>query len=316
MLVAGGAGFIGSHLCDALLAQGAHVCCLDNFDTGAEANVARLLDHPRFTLVDCDVQQAAAPRADLILHLASPASPIHYRRLSLETMLANSAGTLRLLELARASGARFVYFSTSEVYGEPLEHPQRESYRGNVNTLGPRACYDEGKRFGEALTWEFRRKYGVQATILRLFNTYGPRMAIEDGRAIPAFVAAALRGQPIPLFGDGRQTRSFCYVDDVVRAVIHVAGDDDADGLVLNIGNPHETSLAELAEVVQRLARSSAGVQRLPLPEDDPSRRCPDIWRMMARYGWRPLVPLEDGLARTIEDFAARLGLQELEAVK
>ena len=303
VLVAGGAGFIGSHVCEELLRRGHEAVCIDSLVTGRRANVAALEARPGFAFVRSDVTQAPAMRADLVLHLASPASPVHYQQYPIETMLANSAGTHRLLEVARMTGARFVFASTSEVYGDPLEHPQRETYWGNVNPTGPRACYDESKRFGEALTVEFRRKHGVSASIVRIFNTYGPRMNIDDGRVVPAFVAAALRGEELPVFGDGLQTRSFCYVSDLVDALLHVALDGAADGEVFNIGNPHEVTMLQLAKTIARLAGASARVAHLPPATDDPSRRRPDISKMTTRYGWEPRVGLEDGLERTIAYF-------------
>ncbi|MFN8557494.1 MAG: GDP-mannose 4,6-dehydratase [Dehalococcoidia bacterium] len=241
---------------------------------------------------------------DVVLHLAS-ASPVHYRRLSLETMLANSEGTRRLLDISCARGARFLYASTSEVYGDPLEHPQGESYWGHVNPVGPRACYDEAKRFGEALTMEYRRRRTVNAGIVRIFNTYGPRMATDDGRAVPAFIAAALDGGPMPIHGDGGQSRSLCYVSDLVEALLLVAFDRDADGEVFNIGNPHEVTMLDLARTVARLAGRADAMDFLPRTVDDPERRRPDISRMRSRYGWVPRVHLEDGLRRTIAWFRA-----------
>lgn len=303
VLVAGGAGFIGSHVCRELLGIGHEVTCLDNLVTGRFENVAELQSEPGFDFVRADVAQAPSLQADLILHLASPASPVHYQELPLETMLANSVGTHRLLDLAAENGARLVFASTSEVYGEPLEHPQKESYWGNVNPIGPRACYDESKRFGEALLVEYRRKHGVNATIVRIFNTYGPRMNVDDGRVVPAFITAALAGRPIPIHGDGQQARSFCYVSDLVEGLLLVGLDWGADGEVFNIGHPHEVTMLELADVVIRLV---AGKRRLvfqPRPQDDPTRRRPDIGRMQQRYGWQPQVGLEEGMARTMAYF-------------
>jgi len=303
VLVAGGAGFLGSHVCDELLARGHEVVCLDNLITGRNDNIEHLESHAGFTFVREDVVRAPLLTVDLVLHMASPASPVHYKRFAIETMLANSAGTHRLAALAADVGARFVFASTSEVYGDPLVHPQRESYRGNVNTLGPRACYDESKRFGESLTWEYRRKHGVNATIVRIFNTYGPRMALDDGRVVSEFAGAALRGEALPIFGDGMQTRSFCYVDDLVNALLLVALDRGADGEVLNIGNPHEVSMLELAETIASAAGASREVVHLPASADDPARRRPDISRLMARYRWSPRVSLDEGIARTVAYF-------------
>ena len=308
VLVAGGAGFIGSHVCDALLQRGHEVICLDNLLTGRTRNIEHLESHPDFSFLREDVVRAPLLSVDLVLHLASPASPLHYQRFAIETMLANSAGTHRLAALAADVGARFVFASTSEVYGDPLEHPQSESYWGNVNPVGPRACYDESKRFGESLTWEYRRKHGINATIVRIFNTYGPRMDLDDGRVVSEFAAAALRGEPLPIFGDGTQTRSFCYVSDLVDALLLVALDRAADGEVLNIGNPHEVSMLELAETIAAAAGAGGVVAHLPAGIDDPARRRPDISRLQARYGWSPRVALDEGIARTVAYFHDEIG--------
>ncbi len=307
VLVAGGAGFIGSHVCEELLRRGHEVVCLDNLATGSLDNIEEFHGNPRFSFTHANVTQTPLLAVDLVLHLASPASPVHYRELPIETMLANSAGTHRLLALAQDTGARLVFASTSEVYGDPLEHPQRETYWGNVNPIGPRACYDESKRFGEALLMEYRRAHGVNATIVRIFNTYGPRMNAEDGRVVPEFIAAALTGRPMPLFGEGLQTRSFCYVDDLVEALLLVALDPASDGMVLNLGNPHEITMLELAKVTAAAACVGDRVERLPASEGDPARRRPDIARMRERYGWEPRIPLVEGLARTVAYFRQHL---------
>lgn len=312
VLIAGGAGFIGSHLCESFLRAGDTVVCLDNMATGDSQNIATFVGNSRFEHLTADVCDALDEQVDVVLHLASAASPVHYRRLSIETLLANSVGTQALLELARSNGCPFIYFSTSEVYGDPLVHPQREDYWGNVNPVGPRACYDEGKRFGEALTMEYHRRYGLTTTILRLFNTYGPRMALEDGRAIPAFFCAALRHEPLPIQGDGKQTRSFCYIDDLVRAV-HMVAEAPVPGGIFNVGNPAEMTILELAEAIGGLTLAPFELRRLPAAEDDPARRCPDISRLNARYGWSPHVSLEDGLARTMADFVARMAIRRPE---
>jgi nucleoside-diphosphate-sugar epimerase len=243
----------------------------------------------------------AGDAPDVVLHLASPASPVDYDRYPLETLAANSAGTWRLLEIAGAAGARFVYVSTSEAYGDPLVHPQPETYWGNVDPIGPRSCYDEGKRFGEALVTSWRRERAVQAAIVRLFNTYGPAMRLDDGRVVPEFLAATRAGRPLPVQGDGLQTRSYMYVSDLVDGLLHVALDPDLDGQVLNIGNPEEVTVRELAERVIAISGATAGVTVVPGRPGDPQRRCPDIARMTARYGWHPVVPLDEGLRRTIE---------------
>jgi nucleoside-diphosphate-sugar epimerase len=291
------------------------VLCIDNLSTGSAANLETLRGELRFSFEQCDVQDTRVRTADLVLHLASPASPIHYQRLSLETMAANSLGTWRLLEQAHAAGARFVFASTSEVYGEPLVHPQPESYHGNVNPNGIRACYDEAKRFGEALTFEYARRHDANVAIVRIFNTYGPRMARGDGRVIPAFIEACLAGRPIPVEGDGRQTRSFCYVDDLVRGLLAVALDRDASSEVFNLGNPAEYTIRDLAEVVATAANVPLSLDFAPAATDSPTRRRPDIAKVQGRYGWSPRTSLREGIGLTLADFAARF-TPALEAAK
>ncbi len=303
VLVAGGAGFIGSSVLRELLARGHEVICLDDFSTGHRRNIESLLGEPGFELIEADVTQAPDVAVEVVLHLASPASPVDYDRLPLETMRANSQGTWRLLEVARDAGATLTYTSTSEIYGDPLVHPQPESYWGNVDPVGPRACYDESKRFGEALITSMRRVHGVRANIVRLFNTYGPRMRPDDGRAIPELVSAALDDRPLRIHGDGSQTRSFCFVTDLVDGLLSVALDRSSDGTILNIGNPHEVTIRELAEVILRRSGSSAPLQFDPRRPGDPERRRPDIGAIQARYGWTPRVGLEDGLDQTIDYF-------------
>jgi nucleoside-diphosphate-sugar epimerase len=302
-LVAGGAGFIGSAVCRALLERGHETVCLDNLVTGSIDNVSELMSLPAFTFVESNVTQAPLVGVDLILHLASPASPVHYKELPIETMLANSAGTHRLLALAEDVGARFVFASTSEVYGDPLEHPQRESYWGNVNPIGARACYDESKRFGEALTFEYRRTRGINASVVRIFNTFGPRMNVDDGRVVPEFIAAALAGRALPIFGDGTQTRSFCYVDDLVEALLLVALDASADGEVFNAGNPYEVTMIDLAREIAAVCGVPLRLEHMPAADDDPQRRRPDISRIRARYGWEPRITLRAGLDATVAYF-------------
>ena len=297
VLVAGGAGFIGSHVCEELLRRGHEAVCIDSLVTGRRANVAPLEARPGFAFVRSDVTQAPAMRADLVLHLASPASPVHYQQYPIETMLANSAGTHRLLEIVRMTGARFVFASTSEVYGDPLEHPQRETYWGNVNPTGPRACYDESKRFGEALTVEFRRKHGVSASIVRIFNTYGPRLRPADGRVVSNFLVQAIAGKPLTVYGDGSQTRSLCYVDDLIRGLYLLA--TSGEHLPVNIGNPdHEVTMLELAQTVIKVTGSTSEIVFEALPTDDPQVRRPDITRARQVLGWQPEVDLEEGLTR------------------
>jgi nucleoside-diphosphate-sugar epimerase len=305
VLVAGGAGFIGSHVCQELLRRGHDVTCLDNLSTGSPRNLVDFEDHPRFRFVAGDVEQCPQLEVDVILHLASPASPVDYDRLPLQTMAANSIGTWRLCDVARSVGARLTFVSTSEVYGDPLVHPQPESYWGNVDPIGPRACYDESKRFGEALVMSMRREHGLRANVVRLFNTYGPRMRRDDGRAIPELVSAALDGRPLPVYGDGRQTRSFCYVDDLVRGLLAVALDDAIDGEVFNIGNPTETPIGDLAERVRALIDPRLELAFVAARPGDPARRRPDISRMIQRYGWQPTIDLDTGLRATIDAFAA-----------
>lgn len=305
VLVAGGAGFIGSHVCEELLRRGHQVICLDNLSTGSRRNVAGFEDHPEFRFVRGDAERCEDINVDAILHLASPASPVDYDRLPLETMAANSQGTWRLCDVARSTGARLTFVSTSEVYGDPLVHPQAETYWGNVDPIGPRACYDESKRFGEALVMSMRRAHGLRANIVRLFNTYGPRMRRDDGRAIPELVSAALDGRSLPVYGDGQQTRSFCYVDDLVHGLLAVALDDAIDGEVFNIGNPTETTIGALAERIRDLVDPGLEIVYVTARPGDPARRRPDISRMRERYGWQPAVDLDTGLRATIAAFTA-----------
>ena len=309
-LVAGGSGFVGSHVCRRLLDTDHEVVCVDNLVTGRRENVADLGERAGFSFLEADVTElrpgmVPGEPPEVILHLASPASPVDYDRLPLETLAVNSAGTWRLLEVAELAGARLVYVSTSEVYGEPLVHPQPETYWGNVDPIGPRSCYDEGKRFGEALVTSFRRERGVRAAIVRVFNTYGPAMRLDDGRVVPEFLAAALAGRPLPIQGDGSQTRSYMYVSDLVEGFLRVALDAEADGQVLNIGNPEEVTVLELAERILRAMGSAVGTAMVPGRPGDPQRRCPDISRMSDRYRWQPVVTLDDGLRRTVDWAAA-----------
>lgn len=308
MLVTGGAGFIGSHLCERLVAEGHEVTCLDNLCTGNLENIAHLKDRPGFRFVLADATSPINLEADCVAHLASPASPIDYSRLAVETMLVNSLGTYQALEVARKSGARFLMASTSEIYGDPLEAPQDEEYHGNVNPIGPRACYDESKRFAEAITSSYRRIYGLQTVILRIFNTFGPRMRREDGRVVPNFILQAIAGQPLTIYGDGSQTRSFCYVDDLVEGIYRALTLDAAVGEVINLGNDGEMTISELAERVKEITGSASGVTFMSLPEDDPKRRQPNLAKARAILEWEPRVSLADGLRRVVEWFQEHPG--------
>ncbi|MFD3501182.1 UDP-glucuronic acid decarboxylase family protein [Streptomyces sp. NPDC058676] len=306
-LVTGGAGFVGSHLCARLVAEGTDVVCLDNLATGSRANVADLEQRRGFRFVRADATDAAAVRGlpgrfDLVLHFACPASPVDYLRLPLETLDVGSTGTRNALERARADGARLVLASTSEVYGDPLEHPQHEGYWGNVNPIGPRSVYDESKRFAEALVTAHRRVHGTDTAIVRIFNTYGPRMRTGDGRAVPAFVSQALDGAPLTVAGDGGQTRSLCYVDDTVDGVLALAA-SDADGPV-NIGGAEEITMLELARRIIELTGSSSRIRFVERPADDPARRRPDTRLARELLGWQPRVGWSDGLERTIGWFS------------
>lgn len=299
-LVAGGAGFIGANLCRRLLAEGDDVICIDNLVTGRRWNIETLLEWPAFTFVEQDILEELPPLPclDRVFHLASPASPPAYRRYPAETLRANSEGTRRLLELAARDGARFLYASTSEVYGDPLEHPQRENYCGNVNPIGPRSMYDEAKRFGEALTVAYRETYGVNACIARIFNTYGPCMDPDDGRVVSNFINQAIHSKPITVYGDGSQTRSFQYVDDLVEGLLRLV-ESGWPGPV-NLGNPEEYTVLQLARLVLELVGSAAPVVFEPLPGDDPRRRRPDISLARRLLDWAPTVPLREGLERTV----------------
>jgi dTDP-glucose 4,6-dehydratase len=310
IVVAGGAGFLGSHLCDFLIGRGDSVVCLDDLSTGTAENVAHLEGHERFTFVRTDVSASVevggGPQIDAVCNLASPASPPAYLARPLETLAAGSEGTRRLLELARDHGARFLMASTSEIYGDPLVHPQVESYRGNVDPTGPRSVYDEAKRFSESITMAMHRTYGVDVGIARIFNTYGPRLAPGDGRVVSNFISQALRGEPLTVYGDGSQTRSLCYVDDEVAGLVALL-DSSVTGPV-NIGSPDERTVAELATLVLEVAGSHSPIVYLPLPIDDPTRRCPDITLAASALGWKPTTELRDGLAATIAYLAPRVG--------
>jgi UDP-glucuronate decarboxylase len=308
ILVTGGAGFLGSHLCERLVSGGAQVICLDNFFTGTRDNVSHLLSHPRFELVRHDVEHSLTMEVDEIYHLACPASPIHYQRNPVRTIRTAVQGTLNLLDVARESNARILIASTSEVYGDPAQHPQTEAYWGHVNPIGIRACYDEGKRCAEALATSYARQFGTQVRIARIFNTYGPRLHQADGRVVSNFVVQALRGQPITVYGDGAQTRSFCYVSDLIEGFVRLMVSTQTQSAEpVNLGNPRETSMLDLAEMVRRLTGSSSEIIRAPLPKDDPVRRNPDISRARELLGWEPKVSLEQGLSQTIDYFRSFL---------
>ncbi len=309
IVVTGAAGFVGSHLVDRYLADDNDVIGIDNCITGSTDNLADARGSKRFTYVDQDVAaegfdlaRVTGP-ADLIVHCASPASPVDYAELPLETMAANSLGTKHCCEAARALSARLLFTSTSETYGDPLEHPQAESYWGNVNPIGLDSCYDESKRFGEAMVMAFVRKHGLDARIVRIFNTYGPRMRRNDGRVVPNFISQALAGKALTLYGDGQQTRSFCYVSDLVDGIVRCAASSKTRGLVVNLGNPREITVAELARIVCDLTGATLRTERRDMPVDDPVRRRPDIARARELLGWDARVPLEDGLRETIRYF-------------
>lgn len=303
VLVTGGAGFVGSHLCDQLIRQNKRVICLDNFDTGSEANVAHLLSHPNFRLVEADVTTPLDFDVEEIYNLASPASPPHYQIDPIQTTKTNVLGGLNVLELAARQSARVFQASTSEVYGDPEVHPQPEDYWGNVNPIGPRACYDEGKRCVESLCFDFKRIHNVDVRVARIFNTYGPRMRLDDGRVVSNFVVQALRGEPITVYGDGLQTRSFCYVDDLVSGILKLMSHPKAVEGPVNLGNPGEFSVRDVAHHVIDLLDSESKIEYHPLPKDDPKRRRPDISRAKSLLNWQPEIALESGLKRTARYF-------------
>ncbi|HYV98222.1 MAG TPA: UDP-glucuronic acid decarboxylase family protein [Gemmatimonadaceae bacterium] len=307
ILITGAAGFLGSHLCERFLAEGNSVVGLDNFITGRPDNIAHLIGRDGFSFVRHDISQFTYVAGDLdgILHFASPASPVDYLQFPIQTLKVGALGTHNALGIAKAKGARLLLASTSEVYGDPLEHPQRESYWGNVNPIGPRGVYDEAKRFAEAITMAYHRYHGVDTRIVRIFNTYGPRMRPNDGRVVSNFIVQALKGEPLTIYGDGSQSRSFCYVDDEVDGIyrLFMRGDHDP----VNIGNPAEYTVRQLADMVLELTGSSSKIEARPLPVDDPKVRRPDISRAQTLLGWEPQVPVREGLARTIEHFRAEL---------
>ncbi len=307
-LITGGAGFIGSHLCEFLLKKGHDVICMDNLLTGSADNIAHLRD-PSFTFIDYDVTNYVYVEGplDFVLHFASPASPIDYLQLPIHTLKVGSLGTHKTLGLAKAKGARFLIASTSEVYGDPLIHPQPEAYWGNVNPIGVRGVYDEAKRFAEAMTMAYKRHHGVNTSIIRIFNTFGPRMRKVDGRAVPTFITQALRGEDITIFGDGNQTRSFCYITDLVEGIHKLMMSDLSDPV--NLGNPGEMTIAEMAQRIIEATGSSSKLVYRPLPEDDPKVRQPDISQAKEKLGWEPVVPVEEGLRLTVEWFRQTLNM-------
>lgn len=306
-LITGGAGFLGSHLCDKFIANGHDVICMDNFITGDPSNIAHLIGHKQFSFVEHDVTTYVYVDGTLdnVLHFASPASPIDYLKYPIQTMKVGALGTHKALGLAKAKNARFLLASTSEVYGDPLVHPQPESYWGNVNPIGARGVYDEAKRFAEALTMAYHRYHGVETRIVRIFNTYGPRMRMDDGRALPTFMCQALRGEDITVFGDGSQTRSFCYVSDLVEGLYRLLMSDESDPV--NIGNPEEITILEFAEEIVQLTGTGSSVECKPLPEDDPKVRKPDLTRARAILKWEPQVSRAEGLKTTLDYFRKKL---------
>jgi UDP-glucuronate decarboxylase len=306
ILVTGGAGFIGSHLCERLISEGNEVLCLDNFFTGRRENIFHLLDNPRFELLRHDVTEPVLLEVDQIYNLACPASPVHYQYNPVKTVKTNVMGTINMLGLAKRVRARILQASTSEVYGDPEKHPQTEDYWGNVNPIGIRSCYDEGKRLAETLMTDYHRQNKVDIRIARIFNTYGPRMLENDGRVVSNFIVQALRGEPLTLYGEGEQTRSFCYVDDLIEGLIRLM---NVEGLhdPVNLGNPGEFTIKQLAEEVIKTCGSQSGFTYLPLPADDPRQRKPDITKAQTLLGWNPTIPLREGLKRTVEDFRSRV---------
>ncbi len=307
VLITGGAGFVGSHLCGRLVEDGHEVLCVDNFFTGSRDNILGLIDQPHFELMRHDITFPLYVEVDEIYNLACPASPIHYQMDPVQTTKTSVHGAINMLGLAKRTKAKILQASTSEVYGDPEVHPQGEDYLGNVNIIGPRGCYDEGKRCAETLFFDYYRQYGVKIRVARIFNTYGPRMHPDDGRVVSNFIVQALKGEPITIYGDGSQTRSFCYVDDLVDGLVRLMEADDAVTGPVNLGNPVEMTILELAEQVIGMTGTKSELVKKPLPGDDPTQRCPDIGRAKSQLGWSPSVALEDGLKRTIQYFKESL---------
>lgn len=308
ILVTGGAGFLGSHLCDRLVDQGHEVLCVDNYFTGRKENILHLMDRPNFEVMRHDITFPLYVEVDEIYNLACPASPVHYQYDPVQTTKVSVLGSINMLGLAKRVGARILQASTSEIYGDPAVHPQTEDYCGNVNPLGPRACYDEGKRCAETLFFDYSRRHNVKIRVIRIFNTYGPRLHDSDGRVVSNFIVQALRGEDITIYGDGSQTRAFCYVDDLIDGMVAMMGaDEDVHGPI-NIGNPHEISVLTLASKIIALTGARSQLVRKPLPQNDPTQRCPDISRARQLLNWEPRVSLDEGLRRTIAYFAGKMG--------
>jgi UDP-glucuronate decarboxylase len=308
ILVTGGAGFIGSHLCEKLLKRGDEVLCVDNCYTGFKANVAHLSQHPRFEFMRHDITFPLYVEIEAIYNMACPASPVHYQRNPVQTLKTSVHGVINMLGLAKRTGAKILQASTSEVYGDPVEHPQPESYWGNVNPIGTRACYDEGKRCAETFFFGYHRQHGLRIKVARIFNTYGPRMDFTDGRVVSNFIVQALKGEPITIYGDGTQTRSFCYVDDLVNGLVRLMSSDDNFIGPVNLGNTGEFTILELARKVLEYTDSKSELIFEPLPQDDPRQRRPNVALAQQKLGWQATTPLNEGLSRTIEDFRARVG--------
>lgn len=306
ILVTGGAGFLGSHLCDRLIEQGNDVICVDNFFSGSKQNISHLIGHPRFELIRHDIVRPLFVEADQVYNLACPASPKAYQFNPIKTIKTSTVGMVNVLGLAKRCSSRVLHTSTSEVYGDPEVHPQVEEYWGNVNPIGPRSCYDEGKRVAESLCMNYHLAHGLEVRIVRIFNTYGPRMHPDDGRVVSNFIMQALRGEPLTLYGDGEQTRSFCYVDDLIEGLMRMMNQEETTGPV-NIGNPGEFSMKELAEAVLAVTGSSSEIIHVPLPQDDPKQRCPDITKAKRILGWEPKTQLREGLETTVEYYREQL---------
>jgi UDP-glucuronate decarboxylase len=308
ILVTGGAGFLGSHLCERLLKDGNKVLCVDNLSTGTKENIKNLLENPLFEFIEHDITLPFNVKTEQIYNLACPASPVHYQADPVKTMKTNVIGIINMLELAKCTGARILQASTSEVYGDPQVHPQPESYRGNVNPIGIRACYDEGKRAAETLIFDYQRQYNIDIKVIRIFNTYGPRMAVEDGRVVSNFIIQALKGKDITIYGDGSQTRSFCYVDDLIEGIVRMMNTGKGIWGPFNLGNPDEFTVKELAEILLKITSSKSKIIYLPLPEDDPVKRKPVIDLAKKELNWTPTVSLHEGLEKTVAYFRRIIG--------